>query len=70
MILTDLAITCTCKNCGATYLVEVITGGDPIDEDVTMLIGIAYSRGDTVRIENLGELRYSVCTCEMEGGLG
>lgn len=64
MIPTNLVLTCSCKNCGATYFAEVITGGIPIDGDSTMMISRAYRKGDIVKIETLKEMKFGVCNCE------
>lgn len=61
---TNLVITCTCRDCGATYFAESITGGLPIDGDSTMKIAEANERRDKVQIQRGKNIVASTCNCK------
>lgn len=64
MIRTNLVIACTCRDCGATYFAETITGGLPIDGDSTMKIAEANERRDKVQIQRGKKIVVSTCNCK------
>lgn len=64
MIRTNLVITCTCRECGATYFAESIVGGLPISDDSTMKIAEAGERRDKVRIQKGKDVVVTICNCK------
>ena len=50
IIKTNLIITCTCKQCGATYFASLIYGGVELDKEATTTIAEAENKGDKVEL--------------------